>query len=205
LRYRAINLIGPGPWSDITYVVASTYPRAPPQPRYTYVDHTKIDLVFSDTVDNGGSAIIKYHLYINEGLDGTPYHEVTTYDGQSFVYTLNVGQVLGTMTVTKGLTYTYKYTAENVIGMSDDSDQLQVAFARPPNTPVMPTFDETRSTRTQITVKWTLGVSLDSPVTGYRLYSDLGLQGDFFMVYDGNGNINKLFYTHSELTTGLIY
>jgi len=67
------------------------------------------------------------------------------------------------------------------------------------------TFDESRSTRTQITVKWQLGTSLDSPVTGYRLYSDLGLKGDFFMIYDGFGNINKLFYTHAGLTTGLIY
>jgi hypothetical protein len=69
----------------------------------------------------------------------------------------------------------------------------------------MITFDESRSTRTQITVRWTLGTSLDSPVSGYRVYSDLGLKGDFFMIYDGFGNINKLFYTHTNLTTGLIY
>jgi hypothetical protein len=42
-------------------------------------------------------------------------------------------------------------------------------------------------------------------VTGYRVYSDLGRLGDFFMIYDGFGNINKLFYTHKGLTTGLIY
>lgn len=48
-------------------------------------------------------------------------------------------------------------------------------------------------------------MSLDSPVTGYRLYSDLGKKGDFYLIYDGFGNINRLQYTHSELTTGLIY
>lgn len=109
------------------------------------------------------------------------------------------------MTVTTGLTYTIKFVALNIIGYSEDSDLLQVAIATPPSKPSMITFDETRSTRTQITVKWTLGISLDSPVSGYRVYSDLGLKGDFFMIYDGFGNINKLFYTHTNLTTGLIY
>lgn len=42
-------------------------------------------------------------------------------------------------------------------------------------------------------------------MTGYRLYSDLGKAGDFFLIYDGYGNINKLFYVHTSLTTGLVY
>ena len=49
LRYRAINLIGNGPWSDLAYVVASTFPKAPPKPLYTYVDNTKLDLLFTET------------------------------------------------------------------------------------------------------------------------------------------------------------
>jgi len=71
LRYRAINLIGEGPWSDLAYVVASTFPKAPPKPMYTYVDNTKIDLLFTETQDDGGSVILSYYLYINEGYDGT--------------------------------------------------------------------------------------------------------------------------------------
>jgi hypothetical protein len=49
LRYRAINLIGNGPWSDLAYVVASTFPKVPPKPLYTYVDNTKLDLLFTET------------------------------------------------------------------------------------------------------------------------------------------------------------
>ncbi len=205
LRYRAINLIGNGLWSDMTYVVASTYPKAPPKPVYTFVDNTKLDLILTETQDDGGSKILAYHLYINEGFDGTAYHKVSTYDGDSMVFTINAGDKFDSMTVTPGLTYTIKYVAQNVIGYSEDSDLLQVAIARPPLKPNMPTFDATRSTKTQITVLWQLGTSQDSPVTGYRLYSDLGLQGDFFMIYNGFGNINKLFYTHTGLTTGLTY
>ncbi len=49
LRYRAINIIGAGLWSGIRYVVASTYPKAPHKPIYTFVDNTKIDLLLSET------------------------------------------------------------------------------------------------------------------------------------------------------------
>jgi len=87
-------------------------------------------------------------LYINEGLDGSAFHEVVTYDGQSLVFTINVGEVNGFMTVTSGKTYTIKFVAQNVIGYSDDSDLLQVAIARPPSMPAKPTFDTSKSTRT---------------------------------------------------------
>jgi len=54
-------------------------------------------------------------------------------------------------------------------------------------------------------LRWNVGVSLDSPVTGYRLYLGLGKKGGLLLVYDGIGNINRLLYTHTGLTTGLIY
>jgi len=87
-------------------------------------------------------------LYINEGYDGTSFHLVTDYDGNSLVYTVNVGDTYDGFTVTSGLTYTIKFLARNVIGYSEDSDLLQVAIARPPTKPSMVFFDEIRSTRT---------------------------------------------------------
>jgi hypothetical protein len=92
LRYRAINLIGNGPWSEITYVVASTFPKAPKKPVYTFVDNTHVDLILTETQDDGGSKILAYHLYINEGFDGTMFHQVSTYDGDSLVFTIHVGE-----------------------------------------------------------------------------------------------------------------
>ncbi len=56
----------------------------------------------------------------------------------------------------------------------------------------MPTFEQVSSNGSQITINWIAGTSSDTPVTGYKLYSDLGLQADFYMIYDGTGNINKL-------------
>lgn len=109
LRYRAINVIGSGPWSDLKYVIASTYPKAPPQPQYVFVDNTRVDLILSETQDDGGSNILAYHLFINEGSDGSPYHEVTTYDGSSLAFSVNVGEIFTGMTVTAALTYTFKF------------------------------------------------------------------------------------------------
>lgn len=123
-RYRAINSIGPGPWSPIAYIAASTVPKAPPMPIVTEVDNTKVVLSLSETTDDGGSSILSYHLYINEGVDGSAYHAVTTYDGSSLTTTINVGTVYGTMTVSLGLVYTFKFTAENAMGPSDDSNLL---------------------------------------------------------------------------------
>lgn len=117
-------MIGNGPWSSLAYVVASTYPQSPPTPTYTFVDNTHVDLLLAETSNDGGSPILAYYLYINEGQDGSSFHEVTTYDHQSLVFTVTVGESFDTMTVTSGLTYTFKYVAENIIGRSDDSNQL---------------------------------------------------------------------------------
>lgn len=110
-----------------------------------------------------------------------------------------------TTTIASGLVYTFKFVAINSIGTSPDSDLLKVVLARPPSTPAAPGFNILKSNRTSITVTWSMGVSLDTPVTGYRLYSDLGLNGDYSLIYDGDGNINKLSFTHTGLTTGLVY
>lgn len=78
---------------------------------YTYVDSTKVNLIMFETFDNGGSSITSNHLYINEGLDGSPYHEVSTYDENSLSITINVNDIFGSMTVASGLTYSFTYAA----------------------------------------------------------------------------------------------
>jgi hypothetical protein len=78
----------------------------------------------SETVDDGGSTILSYHLYVNEGSDGTDFNEVDTYDGSSLTHTVNVGDVFNGYTIQSGSIYTFKYTAENLMGMSDDSNLL---------------------------------------------------------------------------------
>lgn len=46
---------------------------------------------------------------------------------------------------------------------------------------------------------------MDIAVTGYRLYSDLGLLGNYYLVYDGSENSNMLSYVHTGLNAGFTY
>ena len=187
VRYRAINQIGSGPWSPIAYKRAASVPAAPPSPAVTFVDESQIRLQLTISSDDGGTGIFAYHLYINEGTNGSPMHEIATYDGLSAAYTILAGDLVDTHTIRLGNMYTLKYVAENSVGLSQDSSLLYVSLARKPNKPAPPTFDSKRSTRTQIVLQWTEGVSVDIPVTGYRIYSDKGLPGNQFLIYDGDG------------------
>ena len=74
--------------------------------------------------------ITAYHLYINEGSNGTPMHEITDYDNVSGTYTVTAGDTIGAHTVSVGNTYTFKYVAENDVGVSLDSELLYATTAR---------------------------------------------------------------------------
>lgn len=73
VRYRATNTIGSGEWSDITFMRAAQAPIPPPSPHVAFVDNTKIDLELKISSDDGGSGILAYHLYIDEGLYGDEF------------------------------------------------------------------------------------------------------------------------------------
>jgi len=81
-------------------------------------------LSLSETTDDGGSAIISYYLYINEGSDGSPYYLVDTYDGSSLSHTILVGDNFSGNIIVSGRIYTLKYVAENDVGFSADSNLL---------------------------------------------------------------------------------
>jgi hypothetical protein len=41
-RYRAVNYVGPGPWSSTTQIIAASVPAAPPKPTYLFSTDTSI-------------------------------------------------------------------------------------------------------------------------------------------------------------------
>ena len=75
--------------------------------------------------------------------------------------------MIGTFKVFKGGLYRFKTTASNSIGASGFSNELTVALAGLPETPIAPTFDIELSNRFQNVLNWIEGVSLDIEVTGY--------------------------------------
>ncbi len=99
-----------------------------------------------------------------------------------------MGDVVGNFTVYAGGIYRIKTRSFNSIDNSLFSEELIVALARKPDTPLAPTFDTVRSNRFQNVIVWTEGKSTDIPVTGYKLYSDNGLPGNRDLIYDGSNN-----------------
>ncbi len=137
-QYRAVNSIGSSAFSPIGYLLAAAKPEAPPAPSLTSASNTQIVLGLTDTSDDGGSTVISYSLYMNEGTDGSDYNLIST--GTATTATITVGDIYGTHTVAVSKKYTFKYVATNAIDSSEDSDLLTVYMARAPNTPVAPTF-----------------------------------------------------------------
>jgi len=147
VRYRAINEIGEGPWSDSAYIRATTLPYAPPSPTVTSYSASSINFFLGRTEFDGGTIggpAFFYKLWTNEGGDDTPFHLVSNYDGSSLTYTITAADTveddLGNTVLTfeAGKIYTLKLTAENEVGDSEErypAPTVRVAFGGSPATP----------------------------------------------------------------------
>jgi hypothetical protein len=63
--------------------------------------------------DNKGTPITRYNIFINEGVDGSIFHNITSYDGHSATFSINAGDTYGNFTVFVGGIYRIKTTAVN--------------------------------------------------------------------------------------------
>lgn len=144
-RYRAINLVGAGPWSDTVILKAATIPTPPGKPYYISSTASTIKLGLVPTDDNGGSKIREYKLYRDEGdLTSDITTQITDYDGFASEYTatgLNPGSV-----------YRFKYTAVNDFGESDDSLVLTIASTELPDPPTDIVIDWDQSDKTSLMI-----------------------------------------------------
>jgi hypothetical protein len=81
-RYRGINAIGPGPWSNIGVIKAGTIPFPPEEPYYIGSTSTTITLGLPESNDNGGGKIRLYKLFRDEGDLSSPMNIlVSDYNG----------------------------------------------------------------------------------------------------------------------------
>jgi hypothetical protein len=88
-RYRAINAVGPGPWSDSVTIKAATFPSPPGKPYYISSTSTTITLGLPPSIDNGGSKIRLYKLFRDDGnLSSDINLEVLDYNGKDQEYTV---------------------------------------------------------------------------------------------------------------------
>ncbi len=69
LRYRVKNAIGWSDYSPVAYIQAATKPVAPDQPTYVSSTSTSVTLSIPPSIDDQGSPIIKYKLFVDAGND----------------------------------------------------------------------------------------------------------------------------------------
>lgn len=130
-RYRARNVNGWSAFSSIAYIRAATVPARPPAPTRDSVDATSISVTIRKAADDGGSNILGYELYINQGTGTTSFLKVASYSGDSATHTLTAaGDAL-----TAGQTYLLMTRAQNEFGFSEYSEQLSVGLAAFPAAP----------------------------------------------------------------------
>lgn len=90
-----------------------------------------ITLGINPSLDDGGSPITSYKIYMDSGSLSSSFTLVAGYDGTSSTYTLTNG-VEG---IISGVKYRFICTAINDIGESDASDEVRFAAASFPAIP----------------------------------------------------------------------
>ena len=198
-RYRARNFNGWGPLSDISYILAATYPSPPDAPYFISSTSETVTFGFTPPLDAGGSAITSFQLWYDE------LNEVADFEliDQTTIFTSTVGVADG---LTTGTNYRFVVKAVNQFGPSEPSGEIVVAIGRVPQTPDPVRKVESLSSLTTIVVEWDEVPAIDTiTTTGYLLYIDDGRNGDFHLIYDGTGNFYKLSFAATGLETGLPY
>lgn len=200
-RYRAVNQVGGGPWSDEITVKAAGLPSAPQKPELMASTSTTVTLYLNHSdVDNGGAQITGYKLLRDAG--GSPVGSgaintvVTDYDGMSEQVT-----VTG---LTAGLVYRFQHYSVNVYGDSPGSGILSAAASSLPSAPGAPQADWTRSTKQAIMLQWTAPTEPAYPVHGFKIEMDNG-NGTYVVVYDGSYKPGVREHLVDGLSNGAFY
>lgn len=123
LRYRARNAIGWGQYSPVAYVRAANIPAAPLQLSYVSSTTETVTVSIPRSMDNGGSPITGYKLWVDAGDDfSSDFTQVPSYNGQDVEFTSDF-DLDGLVT---GSTYRLKSQATNEYGDSEFSFEVIV-------------------------------------------------------------------------------
>ena len=101
--------------------------------------------------------------------------------------------------------HTFKTLAKNEDGVdSEFSDVLIVKLGAVPAAPNAPTKNLGASGDGEIAVAWEALAGETLPVLGYKLYSDLGIEGGFQLVFNGTNSPDTLLYIMTNVTSSLV-
>lgn len=126
-RIRAKTSRGFSVYSSILTATLMKIPDAPVDipVSTTNTNKNQIEITYTGLVNNGGSAVLNYNVYIDDGNNGTFLSAVNNSLNKSFIFN----------NLTTGKFYRIKYSAVNSIGESPHSGVLSVYTAIKPSAP----------------------------------------------------------------------
>jgi hypothetical protein len=127
-RYRAANVNGWGGWSPEGYAKAASIPSAPQPPTLVSSDSTTLVVRINPSLDNGGSPILSYQLYMDAGTLSSSFTLLNDYDGVSSTFEVTQADE----GITSGLSYRFFTVAVNAIGESEPSNEATFAVTNLP-------------------------------------------------------------------------
>ena len=150
-----------------------------------------IYIQYNAVVEDGGSSILNYNIYIDDGNGGA--FGLPINNGLSLTYNT------ASLTLTTGLTYRFKYSAVNSQGEGPLSDGVAILLAQTPNAPQnFLRVEVTTLPAGTVKVTWQTPASNGgSTITNYKVY----LSGK--LLYQALNTENS--YTYYGLTVGTSY
>jgi fibronectin type 3 domain-containing protein len=190
----AVNGVGEGALSlevNATPKSGNTIP-SPPQNLQASAGNGQVNLTWSASASDGGSAITNYKIYRG-----------TVSDGESLLTTVGNVSLCTDTGLTNGQTYYYKVSAVNEIGESALSGEVSATPSPVPLKPSAPQHLQAASGNAQITLLWQAPSSNgSSAITEYRIYRGNSSGSEKYLTsVDGN----NLTYTDTGLTNGQTY
>lgn len=160
---------------------------------------TSIGLTFTPDADDGGSSIIGYELWRDEGIAGSPYSMI--YNGTGKPEQIQYVA----MDLTTGLSYRFKLYSRNAIYRSAQSNIEVVLIGTVPGKPSKPAYVSSSVALTNIKVSWTApSYTGGSAITSYNLWIDDGA-GNWPATPITHSTLSNLAYTFTGLTVGTTY
>lgn len=153
-KYRARNVNGWGDFSHPGYLFAADVPSEPAKPSLISVTSAQMLIELYPPVDTGGSDIISFELWRDQGSSNSAFTQVTSYTSPALTHLLKAS-VDG---MTAGTIYQLKFRAKNVIGYSPFSKVLRVALSTKIPAPVNLRADLTNTGSNYITIQWDMVV-----------------------------------------------
>jgi hypothetical protein len=196
-KYRARNINGWGDFSDPGYIFAADLPSQPEKPRLISVTSTDMTIELFPPKDTGGSDIISFELWRDQGSPNSAFVLVSSYTGASMTHTLK--DTIDSMTT--GSIYQLKFRAKNVIGYSPFSQVLRVSLSQKIPAPINLRAVLENTGASYITFAWDMVVYPEQPTQGYTV--EMLIDSQWIEVKNAKYDQNYLQFTMFGLTAGI--